>query len=183
MGNRTPEDFASKAFAAWRVGRKGIDDGLVLFVFADERKLRFEVGYGLESKVTDAIAGRILSNDIVPRLQADDRDGAIGQGVRAATAVIDGTANTTEPAAQTPSPDDTGSDSRPQGHKLSLGEKIVIGLLAIGFIILLITNPSLALWLLFNLLSSGGGRGGSGGGGGFSGGGGSSGGGGASGSW
>jgi uncharacterized protein len=65
---------------------------------------------------------------------------------------------------------------------MSMGQKILIGLAVIGFLILLVTNPSLALYLLFSLMSGGRGGGG-GGGGGFSGGGGRSGGGGASGSW
>ncbi len=188
-GNFTPEDFASKAFEAWRVGRKGIDDGVVLFVFADDRKLRFEVGYGLESTVTDAVAGRILRDTVVPRIQAGDRDGAIVQGIDALTAVIDGTAGgagTAGGGSGEPTAPSAAQDQPPAqrgGHQLSTGEKIVIGLLVIGFIILLITNPSLALWLLFNLLSGGRGGGGGGGGGGFSGGGGRSGGGGASGSW
>ena len=50
------EDWAVKAFERWRVGRKGIDDGLVLFVFSDDHKLRIEVGYGLEDRVPDAVA-------------------------------------------------------------------------------------------------------------------------------
>ncbi len=193
-GNRTPEDFASKTFAAWKVGRANIDDGVVLFVFAKDRKLRFEVGYGLEEKVPDAVAGRILREQIVPRLQTDDRDGAVTQGIAALIAAIDGTAApppaasaaAADTAADTAAANDGGTDAgAPQdnAHHLSTGEKIVIALLVIGFLILLITNPSLALWLLFNLLSSGGGGGSSGRGGGFSGGGGRSGGGGASGSW
>lgn len=182
-GGFTPEDFASKAFAAWRVGRANIDDGLVLFVFADDRKLRVEVGYGLETRVPDVEASRILRDVVVPRIQAGDRDGAITAGVAALTAKIDGTAasdGTT--SAPTPSATDDGAHDRRGGRRLTTGEKVVIGLLVVGFLILLITNPSLALWLLFNLFSGGGG-GRSSGGGGFSGGGGRSGGGGASGSW
>jgi uncharacterized protein len=181
-GNFTAEDFAAKAFESWRVGRSGIDDGVVLFVFADDRKLRFEVGYGLESTITDAVAGRILRDSVVPRIQAGDQDGAILQGIDALISTIDGTASA---GGESPAPG--AAQERPQQErgqrKLTTGEKIIIGLLVIGFIILLITNPSLALWLLFNLLAGGRGGGGGGGGGGFSGGGGRSGGGGASGSW
>src|SRR6185312_17113863 len=61
------EDWAVKAFQAWRVGRKGIDDGLVLFIFSDDHRLRIEVGYGLEDKVPDVIAGRIINDGMVPR--------------------------------------------------------------------------------------------------------------------
>jgi len=183
-GELSPEDFADQAFQAWRVGRQGIDDGLVLFVFANDKKLRFEVGYGLEASLPDALAGEILSQAIVPRLRAGDNDGGIRAGVEAAIAAITtGVAKGESPApgssaAASPEAGAPG-DSSPQ---LTLGQKILFGLLAVGFLILLITHPGFAIWLLFNILSGGGGRGG-GGGGGFSGGGGRSGGGGASGSW
>ncbi|MGE5232523.1 MAG: TPM domain-containing protein [Acidobacteriota bacterium] len=181
-GELSPEDFADQAFQAWRVGRKGMDDGLVLFVFANDKKLRFEVGYGLEAALPDALAGQILSQAIVPRLRAGDNDGGIRAGVEAAiaaitTGVAGGSPTSASPAPASPDAGTPG-DSSPQ---LTTGQKILFGLLAIGFLILLITHPGFAIWLLFNILSGGGGRGG--GGGGFSGGGGRSGGGGASGSW
>src|SRR5205085_323723 len=60
------EDWAVRAFEVWKVGRKGLDDGLVLFIMSDDRKLRIEVGYGLEGQVPDAIASRIINEVIVP---------------------------------------------------------------------------------------------------------------------
>jgi uncharacterized protein len=173
------EDFTVRAFAAWKVGRKGLDDGLVLFVFADDRTMRIEVGYGLEGQVPDAIASRIIRETIVPRVQAGDHDGAIRDGIAALIAAIEGQAAAPEPAAGPASgvPPPAGG-----ARSLGVGEMILIGLAVIGFLILFATNPSLAIFLLFNILSGGRGGGG-GGGGGFSGGGGRSGGGGASGSW
>ena len=76
-GGMPIEDWAVRAFAAWRVGRKGIDDGVALFVFADDRKVRIEVGYGLEDRVPDAVASRIIGDRSIPRLRAGDRDGAV----------------------------------------------------------------------------------------------------------
>src|ERR1700756_3963228 len=73
-GDAPIEDWAVKAFEKWKVGRKGIDDGLVLFIMAADRKLRFEVGYGLEGQVPDAIASRVINDVIVPRIQAGNRD-------------------------------------------------------------------------------------------------------------
>src|SRR5262245_45043075 len=89
-GDAPIEDWAVRAFAKWKVGRKGIDDGLVLFIMSADRKLRFEVGYGLEPVVPDAIAGRIINDVIVPRIQAGDRDGAVTAGMDAAMTVIGG---------------------------------------------------------------------------------------------
>ena len=172
------EDFTVRAFAAWKVGRKGLDDGLVLFVFSDDRKVRVEVGYGLEGQVPDAIASRIIRETIVPRVQAGDRDGAIRAGIAALIAATSGQAAAPEPAAGPASgrPPPAGG-----ARSLGIGQMVLIGLAVIGFLILFATNPSLAIYLLFSILS--GGRGGGGGGGGYSGGGGRGGGGGASGSW
>lgn len=171
------EDWSVRAFERWRVGRSGIDDGLLLLVFADDHRVRFEVGYGLEDRVPDAIAKRIIDEQIVPRIRAGDHDGAIRAGVSAVTAVIGGATGSTPLAAEPTRP------PVPTWIKIAGG---IAFLLFIGF---MVTHPSLA-WLM--LLTIGGGRGGGrggwggggfGGGGGFSGGGGRSGGGGASGSW
>jgi uncharacterized protein len=188
-GNVPIEEFAVRAFQAWRVGRKGIDDGLVIFIFAGERKIRFEVGYGLEDKVPDVVASRIAREVMGPRLRAGDRDGALSAGVEATLAAISG------PSPETPAGGASGSRpgseqpaapgvARPGMRGVSVGKLIVVGILALAFLFLLITHPSLALYLLFNLLSGGrGGGGGGGGDGGFSGGGGRSGGGGSTDSW
>jgi uncharacterized protein len=177
------EDFAVKAFAAWRVGRKGIDDGLVLFLFTEDRRLRFEVGYGLEDKLPDALAARIVRETIVPRIQEGRSDEAITEGVRLALATIEGQSARPATGIERPAEGQPSAGRAPPSRApLSIGQKVFFALLAIGFLILLMTNPSLAIYLLFSILSGGRG-GGSGGGGGFSGGGGRSGGGGASGSW
>jgi uncharacterized protein len=180
------EDWGVRAFKAWRVGRQGIDDGLVLFVFADDHRVRIEVGYGLEGPIPDALAKRIIEERIVPRMRAGDPDGAIRAGVDALTATLGGEG---APGAQPgkgvmgQAPQDARDDAPAPMPlwKLIAGALALVALL--GF---LITHPSLAWLLLLNI--GGGGRGGGwggggGGGGGFSGGGGRSGGGGASGSW
>lgn len=169
------EDFAVRAFAAWKVGRRGLDDGLVLFVMAEDRALRFEVGYGMEGEFPDILAGRIVSEVAIPRLQQGDPDGALRAAVEEAIGVLAGGASATGAAP----------GARPAGgkkRKATPFETALLVLAVIGFIILFITNPQLALWLLWSILSSRGGGGG-GGGGGWSGGGGRSGGGGASGRW
>lgn len=181
-GDTPIEDWAAKAFKAWRVGRKGIDDGLVVFVMADDRKIRIEVGYGLEPLVTDAQSARIIREAMAPRIRSGDRDRAIVAGVEQLASAI-GAGDLSAPGGstyrRTPS-------QRQVDNPIQL---IFCGLLAVAFIIFLITHPSLALLLLSSILSGrrGGGGGfyggGGGGGGGFSGGGGSSGGGGATGSW
>jgi uncharacterized protein len=166
------EDWAVKTFEAWKVGRRGLDDGLVLFIMADDHRLRIEVGYGLEGQVPDALAGRVINDEMVSRLQQGDNDGAVRAGLDRLIGIIGGEGT-------------GGREGQPQAPaKLTWMQKIIVGIIIIGFLILLATNPSLALYLLFSILSGGrGGGGGGGGGGGWSGGGGRSGGGGASGSW
>ncbi len=166
------EDWASKAFQAWRVGRKGLDDGLVLFVMAADRKIRIEVGYGLEAVVPDITAGRVINDVMIPSIRNGDNDRAVRDGVAALLAAVSG-----EPGTQAPE----GGRVR-AARRMTTGEKILAGAAVLFFLILFITNPSLAFWLLINILSGGRGGGGSGRGS-FGGGGGRSGGGGASGSW
>jgi uncharacterized protein len=169
------EDFTSAAFRDWKVGRKGLDDGLVLFIMTEDRKVRIEVGYGLEDVVPDITAGRIINDIILPAIRNGENDRAVRDGVTAISRAITGEGEE-RPA---------GGEKRVGPKKrLSTGELVLAAIAGLFFLILLITNPSLAMWLLFSILSGGrGGGGGGGGGGGFRGGGGRSGGGGASGSW
>ncbi len=168
-GDAPIEDWAVRAFEKWGVGRKGLDDGLVLFLMAEDRRARIEVGYGLEPVMTDLAASRVIRDVLIPRLQSGDNDGAVTEAVAALLTAISG-----EPSGAK-APPSRGS------RRLTAGNKILAAIGVIFFIILFITNPRLAFWLLFSMMS--GGRGGGGGGGSFRGGGGRSGGGGASGSW
>jgi uncharacterized protein len=181
------ETWAVRAFAAWKVGRKGLDDGVAVFIMAADRRLRIEVGYGLEDRVPDAMASRIINDEMVPRLRAGDRDGAARAGISGVLAAVGGEQGAPPEAAPL-------RDARPELSRAQLILVGIIALLALGF---LVSHPTLALLLLQTIASNAGrGRGGwgggggwsggggwGGGGGGFSGGGGRSGGGGASGSW
>jgi uncharacterized protein len=172
------EDWAVRAFAKWKVGRKGLDDGLALFIMPQDHKLRIEVGYGLEPVVPDAIASRVINDVMVPRIRSGDPNGAVTAGIDALTGVIGGQANAL-PARQ--------PDQPQQPKPLSLVQMVLFGIVGILVLFFIITHPSMAFFFLANMLASGGrggyGGGGGFGGGGFSGGGGRSGGGGASGSW
>jgi uncharacterized protein len=88
----TIEQFANDAMHQWGVGQKGKDNGAVLFLFTGDRKMRIEVGYGLEGVLTDAKSKQITSTIIKPRLKAADYDGAVEQGAEAILAVVRGEA-------------------------------------------------------------------------------------------
>src|SRR5690606_728586 len=86
----TIEQYATRVFDQWKLGRKNTDDGVLLVVAKDDRALRIEVGYGLEGAIPDAMAGRIIREQIVPHLQAGDFGGGIEAGVAAIEKLIDG---------------------------------------------------------------------------------------------
>jgi uncharacterized protein len=88
----TVEQYAVRVEETWKLGRKGIDDGVLLVVAKDDRRLRIEVGYGLEGVLPDAIAKRIIDEDIVPRFKQGDFHGGIRAGVERILRVIEGEA-------------------------------------------------------------------------------------------
>jgi uncharacterized protein len=175
IGNAPLDEFATRLFQAWKIGRQGKDDGVLVIVLKDDRKIAIEVGYGLEDRVPDAIASRIIREQMAPRLQTGDADGALTAGVDALLSAIEGKPfDSTAPPLVEPA----------RGKGPSLGQLIFFVVIGLAFLILLVTHPQLALALLFTIGRGGfGGAGGGFGGGGFSGGGGRSGGGGARGSW
>jgi uncharacterized protein len=86
----TIEQYSIRAAEAWKIGRKKIDDGALLVIAKNDRKLRIEVGYGLEGALTDATARRIIDEVITPRFRTGDFAGGIGDGLSRMIAVIDG---------------------------------------------------------------------------------------------
>jgi uncharacterized protein len=88
------ETWTARTAQSWAVGEKGKDDGAVLFLFMQDHKVRIEVGYGLESTLTDARAARIIADTIVPAMKRGDDDDAVTDGASAMLAAIDPTYQT-----------------------------------------------------------------------------------------
>ena len=176
------EPYANALFRKWQLGEKNKNNGVLLLVAPNERRVRIEVGYGLEGTLTDALGKVIITNAITPRFKTGDFSDGISRGVDDIITVLTTDASEWEkrPALRL--------DHQPANEPLNW----IILLIVIVVVVMLIVSPGFR-WFFFNvvlniLLSSGssgssGGFSGGGGGGGFSGGGGSSGGGGASGSW
>lgn len=184
------EDFSIRVAERWKVGRKGFDNGVILLVAREEKRLRLEVGYGLEGVLPDAIASRIVRDVIVPRFRAGDYAGGIEAGIDAIFAATRGETLALKPQ--------TARRARPW-------VPLVAQLAIVGLLLLLLFAARLEMrsaargrggvWSPrgrrrldddFGFWAPSGGSwggGGLGGGGGFSGGGGGFGGGGASGSW
>ena len=84
------EDYSIKVAQTWKLGVQGKDNGVLLLVSRDDRKVRIEVGRGLEGDLPDITCGRIIRNEIVPRFKDGDYDGGVEAGVRAILAAIQG---------------------------------------------------------------------------------------------
>ena len=91
-GDASIESYARRVFDTWKLGRANVDDGILFLVARDDRRLRIEVGYGLEGTVPDIVAGRIVREQIVPRFQRDAYAEGIVAGVDSLLAAIDGEA-------------------------------------------------------------------------------------------
>jgi uncharacterized protein len=84
------EQFALRVVERWKLGRKGVDDGILLLVAKDDREVRIEVGYGLEGAVPDATANRVIDEFLLPRFREADYAGGISAGVDRLIGLVDG---------------------------------------------------------------------------------------------
>ncbi|SMQ96356.1 TPM domain-containing protein [Xanthomonas fragariae] len=80
------EQYTQRVFDQWKIGRKGVDDGVLLLVAKDDRRVRIQPGYGLEGAIPDIVANRIIQEYLAPRF----REGDYGGGIRDATATLAG---------------------------------------------------------------------------------------------
>jgi uncharacterized protein len=171
------EPYANELFRTWKLGEKTKNNGVLLLVAPNERRVRIEVGYGLEGTLTDALSQVIITNAIAPRFKTGDYADGITRGVDDIITVL------TTDASEWQQRPSLRLDRAPAPAHINwlavVGIIIVIGLM--------IVSPGFRWFILGMLMSGrssgGGGFGGGQSGGGFSGGGGSSGGGGASGRW
>ncbi len=84
------EDFSIRVVEQWQIGQKNVDNGVLLLISKNDRKIRIEVGYGLEGKLTDLVAGRIIRNVMVPQFKMGRFDQGIIAGVNAIAGVVRG---------------------------------------------------------------------------------------------
>ncbi|MFD1301528.1 TPM domain-containing protein [Methylobacterium marchantiae] len=175
----TIEDYGNRLFRSWAIGQAKTNNGALLIVAPNDRKVRIEVGYGFEGALTDALSKVIITTAIAPRFKAGDYGGGIKAGIDAMLSILSGDADEWQRKGKV-----RGDEAEPT-HVIGF----IILFLVILFVVyrmnrgrrggrfIVLPGPSSGGW-------SGGVSGGfGGGGGGFSGGGGSSGGGGASGDW
>lgn len=171
------EDYTVRVFEAWKVGQKGRDNGAVLFVFTQDRKMYIVTGYGLEGALPDALCKRIIEDEIKPYFRDGNYDAGLTSGVNAVLAAARG--------------EYKGNGQTVGGRKQQDFQVGIVVVFIIVFAIIAMSSArrggyySRSGWTVGGFgggWGSGGGWSG-GGGGGFSGGGGRTGGGGAGGSW
>ncbi|HAI46864.1 hypothetical protein D3C87_823160 [compost metagenome] len=86
----TIEQYTQRVFEQWQIGRKGVDDGVLLVVAKDDRRVRIEPGYGLEGAIPDAIANRVIQEYLAPRFRSNDYAGGLSEASAALVKLIDG---------------------------------------------------------------------------------------------
>jgi len=90
LDGESVEGYATRVFEAWKLGQKGKDNGVLVVVVPKDRKMRIEVGYGLEGTLPDVAAARIIRNVMTPAFKAGDYDQGVGDGVAAIVATLEG---------------------------------------------------------------------------------------------
>jgi uncharacterized protein len=129
------EQYAIRVGEAWKLGRKGVDDGALLVVAKNDRAMRIEVGYGLEGALNDATAKRIVAEVITPRFREGDFYGGINAGVDRMIRVVDG-----EPL---PAPPPGARTRAPSGGLFELLPMLLIGALVVGGVLRAILGRAL----------------------------------------
>lgn len=144
------EPYAVRVFESWKLGKKGKDNGALLLVVPKERKLRIEVGYGLEGTLTDAVTSRIIRNVIAPPFKAGQFDQGLEDGVVAMIGQLEG-----KSADALPDPPPKAAKSAIQSPNLSLTERILFGAFIFGiiglFTVIGVATPGMG-WFLYVFL-------------------------------
>ena len=147
------ESYAEQVFNTWKLGQKGKDNGVLLLVAPNERRMRIEVGYGLEGTLTDVAASRIIRNVMTPRFKEGNYNAGVEAGIKAIIELFNGD----EIPESEPHPvAEKKHDAFFEGPDLSITERILIGAFIFGiiglFTVLGILTPGMGWFLYFFLI-------------------------------
>ncbi len=147
------EDYAVRVFESWKLGRKGEDNGVLIVVVPNDRRMRIEVGYGLEGTLTDAMAGRIIQNVMAPKFKNGDFDGGIADGAGAVMELLEGGA--LPETAVSSGKEEKSKFFDMEGPDLSITERILMGAFVFGiiglFTVIALITPGFG-WFLYLFL-------------------------------
>ncbi|MGO8855577.1 MAG: TPM domain-containing protein [Steroidobacteraceae bacterium] len=148
IGETSVEEYATKVFETWKLGIKGKDNGVLIVIVPQDRKMRIEVGYGLEGTLTDVASNRIIRNLMTPQFKAGNYDKGVEDGVTAVIAQLEGQPAVVSEAATTPitkSPSD-----------MSWPTRILVGVFIFGIIGIFtcigVMSPGSSAWFLYLFL-------------------------------
>jgi len=145
------EDFANRVLREWRLGQKGRDNGILIVVAPDDRRMRIEVGYGLEGTITDGTAGQIIRTVMTPRFRNGDYNGGITEGAMAVVRLLEG-GRLAEPEGGA---GEKSNSSHIQAPDLPIMERILIGSFIFGiiglFTVIGVLTPGVG-WFLYLFL-------------------------------
>jgi len=150
------EEYAVRVFENWKLGQKGKDNGVLVVIVPQDRRMRIEVGYGLEGVLTDAHASRIIRNLMTPRFREGDFSGGVARGVDAVIAQLEGkpaVAGQERPAAR---PVRGKKSDFIKAPDMALHEKVLFGAFIFGIIGLFtfigVVTPGMGWFLYFFLI-------------------------------
>jgi uncharacterized protein len=149
IGDESIEEYATKVFETWKLGIKGKDNGVLVVIVPQDRKMRIEVGYGLEGALTDVASSRIIRNVMTPRFKAGNYDQGVLDGVQAIIAQLEGKADVA-----------ASNDTKPPSHGFSptmdWPMRILVGAFIFGMIGLFtfigVMTPGFGGWFLYVFL-------------------------------
>jgi uncharacterized protein len=134
------EDFSLRVVETWKLGRAGVDDGVLILIARDDRRMRIEVGYGLEGALTDAQSGRIIDRVMAPRFRQGDFEGGVEGAVENVSAAIRGE------ELELP-------EKRPAKRMPSLATLIFLLIFGLPFINAALASRGAAGWILYLFLA------------------------------
>jgi uncharacterized protein len=138
LGGRSVEEVAVELFQTWGIGKKGKDEGVLLLVARNERKIRIEVGYGLEGTIPDGLAGEIIRETITPRF----RQGRFAEGIETGVGqIVETIARQKQIELTTPH----APRSKPTISRLEVGQRRLVSKATIFFLFLLIGLIGIAI--------------------------------------
>jgi len=159
LDGESVEGYATRAFAAWKLGQKGKDNGVLVVVVPNDHKMRIEVGYGLEGTLPDVAAARIIRNVMTPAFKAGDYDKGVGEGVAAIVAQLEGRGDAASTSASLADTGATSSGKKSsfefEGPDIPWYMRILLGCFIFGiiglFTVVGVATPGVG-WFLYAFL-------------------------------